>query len=83
MNIGFTEAIVLLVIVLILFGAGKLPKVMGDLGKGIKNFKSGLKDAEAEEAAAEPGRLPDASATPAAPAPAAGLGAKSEETKVG
>lgn len=44
---GFTSIwhwIVVLLIVLLLFGAGKLPKVMGDLAKGIKNFKSGLKD---------------------------------------
>lgn len=33
-----------MVIVLILFGAGKLPKVMNDLAKGIKAFKEGLKD---------------------------------------
>jgi sec-independent protein translocase protein TatA len=31
-------------IILILFGAGKLPRVMGDFAKGIKNFKAGMKD---------------------------------------
>ena len=31
-------------IVLIIFGAGKLPKVMGDLAKGVKTFRSGLKE---------------------------------------
>jgi len=44
MGLGVTEILVLLVIVLIIFGAGKLPNVMGDLAKGIKNFKTGLKD---------------------------------------
>ncbi|CAO3428936.1 sec-independent protein translocase protein TatA [Azospirillum oryzae] len=39
----FHWAIVLLV-VLLLFGAGKLPSVMGDFAKGIKSFKAGLKD---------------------------------------
>ena len=39
----------ILLIVLILFGAGKLPKVMGDVAKGVKNFKSGLKDEDEEE----------------------------------
>lgn len=34
--------IVVLIIVLIIFGAGRLPKVMGDLGRGINNFKRGL-----------------------------------------
>lgn len=46
MGISFANIIIILVIVLILFGAGKLPKVMGDLGKGIKNFKDGLKEEE-------------------------------------
>ncbi|HYE51155.1 MAG TPA: twin-arginine translocase TatA/TatE family subunit [Azospirillaceae bacterium] len=44
--------LIVLLIVLLLFGAGKLPKVMGDLAKGIKNFKSGLKDGEEADAAA-------------------------------
>lgn len=38
--------IVVLVIVFVLFGAGKLPRVMGDIGKGIKNLKEGLKGDE-------------------------------------
>lgn len=48
MPIGFTELALILVLVLILFGAGKLPKVMSDLGKGVASFKKGLKD-ETEE----------------------------------
>ena len=44
MSFGVTELILLLAIVLLLFGAGKLPTVMGDLARGIRNFKSGLKD---------------------------------------
>jgi sec-independent protein translocase protein TatA len=36
--------IVVLAIVLIIFGAGKLPRVMGDFAKGIKAFKAGMKD---------------------------------------
>lgn len=44
MGIGFGELLVILVVVLILFGAGKLPSVMSELGKGVKNFKSGMKD---------------------------------------
>jgi len=38
--------IVILVIVFVLFGAGKLPRVMGDIGKGIKNLKEGMKGEE-------------------------------------
>ena len=42
--------IIVLVIVMVLFGAGRIPRVMGDLAKGIKSFKAGMKD---EEVAAE------------------------------
>jgi sec-independent protein translocase protein TatA len=48
MSIGIWQVVLVLVIVLILFGAGKLPKVMGDVAKGVKNFKSGLKDEDEE-----------------------------------
>ena len=41
--IGVKEIVIILLVVLILFGAGKLPRVMGDLGKGLRNFKDGLK----------------------------------------
>lgn len=44
MSFGIWEAIIILMIVLVIFGAGKLPNVMGDLAKGIKSFKAGLKD---------------------------------------
>ena len=43
-GMGVTELLVVLVIVLIFFGAGKLPDVMGSLGKGIQQFKRGLKE---------------------------------------
>lgn len=42
--------LLVLVVIMILFGAGKLPKVMGDLGKGIKNFKEGLNKDESPDA---------------------------------
>lgn len=44
---GFSSAwhwIIVLLVILIVFGAGKLPNVMGDVAKGIKSFKAGLKD---------------------------------------
>jgi sec-independent protein translocase protein TatA len=49
MSIGIWQVVLVLLIVLILFGAGKLPKVMGDVAKGVKNFKSGLKDEDEEQ----------------------------------
>lgn len=56
---------IVLLIVLLLFGAGKLPNVMGDFAKGIKAFKAGMKD-EDNEAAASPELL--AKRNPAQPA---------------
>ena len=44
MSIVIGELLLILVIVFVLFGAGKLPQVMGDIGKGIKGLKKGLKD---------------------------------------
>lgn len=38
-GIGIPELIIILVIILIIFGAGKLPEIGAGLGKGIKNFK--------------------------------------------
>lgn len=49
MSIGIWQVILILLIVLILFGAGKLPKVMGDVAKGVKNFKTGLKEEDEDE----------------------------------
>jgi sec-independent protein translocase protein TatA len=44
MSIGIWQIVLILAIVLIIFGAGKLPRVMGDMGKGIRSFKSGLNE---------------------------------------
>jgi sec-independent protein translocase protein TatA len=43
-SIGLPQILLVLVIILIIFGAGKLPRVMGDVAKGIKNFRTGMKD---------------------------------------
>jgi sec-independent protein translocase protein TatA len=51
---SFWHWLVVLAVILIVFGAGRLPSVMGDLAKGIKNFKSGMKEGEAEEKTALP-----------------------------
>ena len=40
--LSFSHLLLVLVIVFVLFGAGKLPKVMGDIGKGIKNLRDEL-----------------------------------------
>lgn len=49
MGIGPLQIALIILIVLIIFGAGKLPKVMGDIGKGIKSFKKGLSDEDKKD----------------------------------
>lgn len=63
--------IVVLAIILILFGAGKLPRVMGDFAKGIKAFKAGMKEEDETETAA-PAQVPPPT-TAAATTQAAGV----------
>ena len=53
MSIGIWQVVLILVIVLIIFGAGKLPKVMGDVASGVKNFKQGMKEDDDEPKAAK------------------------------
>ena len=67
MSIGIWQVVLILLIVLIIFGAGKLPKVMGDVAKGVKSFKSGLKDDEEETPAEQPRVVHTHTAPPAAP----------------
>ncbi|MCZ7587253.1 MAG: twin-arginine translocase TatA/TatE family subunit [Deltaproteobacteria bacterium] len=43
-GIGMTELVIILVIILIIFGVGKLPEVGAGLGKGIREFKKAQKD---------------------------------------
>ncbi len=65
MSIGVWQVILILLIVLIIFGAGKLPKVMGDVAKGVKNFKKGMKEDEEEtEEGATPRQIDAGTETP-------------------
>jgi sec-independent protein translocase protein TatA len=57
-SFSLTHWLVVLAIILILFGAGKLPRVMGDFAKGIKNFKAGMKDDD--DPAASPAKIEEA-----------------------
>ena len=56
-GLGTTELIIILVLVLIIFGAGKLPQVGGAMGKGLRNFKEGIKDSEKEQEGSDPDKL--------------------------
>ena len=44
MSIGFWQIAIVVVLVVLLFGRGKISSLMGDVAKGIKSFKSGMKD---------------------------------------
>lgn len=44
LGLGPTELMLILVLVLVVFGAGKLPQVFGSLGKGIKEFRAASED---------------------------------------
>ena len=48
-GLGLSELLVILVIILIIFGAGKLPEIGGGIGKAIKNFKEATKDSKPKE----------------------------------
>jgi sec-independent protein translocase protein TatA len=48
-GLGTQDLIIILVLVLVIFGAGKLPQVGGALGKGIRNFKKGIKDEQDDD----------------------------------
>ena len=75
-GIGVWQIVLILAIVLILFGAGKLPRVMGDVAKGVKSFKAGLKEEPEEQAVKEVPQAQASTVTPSAesvaePVPAA------------
>jgi len=63
--------IVVLVVILIFFGRGRISETMGDFGKGIRSFKKGLADEDARPAPPPPAQQipPPAAAPPAEPAP--------------
>ena len=50
-GLGMTELIIILVVVLVLFGAGKLPGVMGEFGRGLSMFKKGMSGEDVGESA--------------------------------
>ena len=54
MGLSIWHILIVLLVVLIVFGAGKLPQIMGDLGKGIRSFKAGIDDSKKPEQAQLP-----------------------------
>jgi sec-independent protein translocase protein TatA len=48
-GLGHWEILTILFIIVLIFGAGKLPELGGGIGKAIRNFKSGIKGTDSEE----------------------------------
>ena len=59
MGIGFPELMIILVIIMIIFGAGKLPEIGSAFGRSIKNFKTSMKEAEEAESVEESENKPE------------------------
>jgi len=59
-GIGIPELVIILIIILIIFGAGKLPEIGAGLGKGIKNFKKAtIEEGGDSEKTEEPEKIED------------------------
>jgi len=63
-SLGFTELILILFIVLIIFGAGKLPQLGEGIGKAIKGFKKSVHEADVIEAEAQAAQQQQMAAAP-------------------
>lgn len=61
MNLGPTELIIILIIVLLLFGVGRISRIAGELGAGIRAFREGLKGEDQSEA---PAQTPETTSQP-------------------
>ena len=59
MSLGIWQIAIIVLLVLLVFGAGKLPRVMEDMAKGIKSFKKGLQDEDEPKNDAEKKRITD------------------------
>lgn len=63
-NLGFTEILILMLVLLLVFGARRIPEIGASIGQGIKEFKKSLKDS---------GETEDRSALPSPPAASASV----------
>jgi sec-independent protein translocase protein TatA len=70
-TLGPWELIIVLLIVVVIFGAGKIADIGGALGKSVREFRGAVKDPEAEAAENEAKAVASAPAAPAVTAPAA------------
>lgn len=65
-GLGLQELIIILLIVIIIFGAKRIPEIMGGVGKGIKSFKKSMEETDSNQAA------PPTTDTPPPPGPGSG-----------
>ena len=72
MSIGPFQILIIALVILVLFGRGRISEMMGDFGKGVKSFRQGLNEDDKTPAAAPPHRIegPSHEAKPAAEAAA-------------
>ncbi len=63
-NLGFTEIAILLLILVLFFGAKRIPEIGSSIGKGIKEFKRGIKDVDSSESAPPVAPPPPSSEAP-------------------
>ena len=68
-NLGFTEIAILLLILVLFFGAKRIPEIGASIGKGIKEFKRGLKDEPPSEPPTSDASLPPTSSGSASGSP--------------
>ncbi|MFC4192127.1 twin-arginine translocase TatA/TatE family subunit [Novosphingobium lubricantis] len=67
-GLSLPHLIVLALVVLVLFGRGRISEMMGDFGKGIKSFKQGMSDEENKPVPPPPAQLQQQAPPPPAPA---------------
>jgi sec-independent protein translocase protein TatA len=58
MGLSLPHLLIVAVVVLVLFGRGRISEMMGDFGKGIKSFKQGMADEETKPAGPPPAQIP-------------------------
>jgi sec-independent protein translocase protein TatA len=58
MGISIWQILLIVLVIVLLFGAGKLPRLMGDFAKGIKSFKTGMREGEAPPPPAQSATAP-------------------------
>ena len=57
MNVGPFQLLIIALVILVLFGRGRISEMMGDFGKGVKSFKQGIADETTERPITPPSRI--------------------------